>query len=279
MSTTTPPPADLLSLNEAAEKLGVHYMTAYRYVRLGMLPATQEGRSWKVRSDDLDAFMADDGEHQPAKRGQANWTERLYNRMLAGDEAGAWGVVEAAMASGMTGPTVYRDVLVPALKEIGDNWEAGRIDVADEHTASRIADRVISRLGPKVQPRGVRRGTIVLGSTQTELHGLPLSIAADLFRAARFTVIDLGANLPPASFAKAVRDADNVVAIAVGITMLDQEAAIAETVAALRTVSDAPVIVGGGGSSAEIAKRVGADAHAPTAEDAIAEFESILASK
>jgi excisionase family DNA binding protein len=279
MSNTSSAPADLLSLNEAAETLGVHYMTAYRYVRLGMLPATQEGRAWKVRSDDLDAFMADGGEAKPAKRGEANWTERLYNRMLAGDEAGAWGVVEAAMASGMTGPSVYQEVLVPALKEVGDKWVAGDIDVADEHTASRVADRVVSRLGAKVQPRGVRRGTIVLGSTQTDLHGLPLSIAADLFRAARFTVIDLGANLPPASFAKAVRDADNVVAIAVGVTMLDQEDQIAETIQALRAVSDAPVILGGGGSSPELAKRTGADAHAPKAEDAIAEFESILAAK
>jgi len=69
MPTKKPNPAELLSLNEVAEKLGVHYMTAYRYVRLGILPATQQGRSWVVRSDDLDAFTADDGEAKPSKRG------------------------------------------------------------------------------------------------------------------------------------------------------------------------------------------------------------------
>ena len=52
--------AELLNLNEVAEKLDVHYMTAYRYVRLGMLPATQQGRSWVVRSDDLDSFMGEE---------------------------------------------------------------------------------------------------------------------------------------------------------------------------------------------------------------------------
>jgi len=30
-----------LTLHEAAELLGVHYMTAYRYVRLGLLPAVK----------------------------------------------------------------------------------------------------------------------------------------------------------------------------------------------------------------------------------------------
>ncbi len=33
-----------MTLNEAAEHLGVHYMTAYRYVRLGKLAAAQGGQ-------------------------------------------------------------------------------------------------------------------------------------------------------------------------------------------------------------------------------------------
>ena len=32
-----------LTLPEVAEKLGVHYMTAYRYVRTGRLPAKRSG--------------------------------------------------------------------------------------------------------------------------------------------------------------------------------------------------------------------------------------------
>ncbi|MCU1344909.1 MAG: hypothetical protein JWL70_1175, partial [Acidimicrobiia bacterium] len=31
-----------LTLHEAADALGVHYMTVYRYVRLGLLPARKE---------------------------------------------------------------------------------------------------------------------------------------------------------------------------------------------------------------------------------------------
>ena len=40
MSDTT---GDDLTLHEAADVLGVHYMTAYRYVRLGLLPAAKAG--------------------------------------------------------------------------------------------------------------------------------------------------------------------------------------------------------------------------------------------
>ena len=39
-------PARQLSLSEAADLLGVHYMTIYRRVRLGILPARKIGGSW-----------------------------------------------------------------------------------------------------------------------------------------------------------------------------------------------------------------------------------------
>ena len=43
-----------ISLREVAELLGVHYMTAYRYVRTGMLPAEKDGAEWRVRLTDLE---------------------------------------------------------------------------------------------------------------------------------------------------------------------------------------------------------------------------------
>ena len=42
-----------LSLLEAADRLGVHYMTIYRRVRLGILPARKIGGTWMVDPADL----------------------------------------------------------------------------------------------------------------------------------------------------------------------------------------------------------------------------------
>ena len=49
---------DVLTLHEAAEELGVHYMSAYRYVRLGLLDATKRGGVWKVERSSIAAFRA-----------------------------------------------------------------------------------------------------------------------------------------------------------------------------------------------------------------------------
>jgi excisionase family DNA binding protein len=97
--------SDLLTLKEVADHLDVHYMTAYRYVRLGMLPATQQGRVWVVRSDDLADFV--DAPPSTTERGDAEWDVRLLTRMLDADMSGAWSVIEAAMASGVTPTGAY----------------------------------------------------------------------------------------------------------------------------------------------------------------------------
>lgn len=263
-----------LTLHEVADHLGVHYMTAYRYVRLGMLPAEREGRSWVVRRADVESFA--DDRKAPPERGSTRWGTRFVNRLLAGDEPGAWGVVEAALASGMTPREAYREMLIPALTSIGERWQRGELDVATEHAATAVATRVVGRLGPRMKSRGVRRGTVVLGATQTELHTLPMALAADLFRSARFEVLELGANLPADSFALGVSSADDVVAVGIGVTMPGQDKAVAETVAAIRDVTDVPVIVGGGGIDGRAAAAAGADAYARTAEDAIRLVESYL---
>ena len=272
MHHTTDEPEEL-TLHEVADELGVHYMTAYRYVRLGMLEATKRGRSWVVTREDLDRFIQ--APTEPSERGTAPWDQRLLNRMLAPDDAGAWRVIEAALSSGVSAPDIYMEVITPALREVGAKWESGEIDVAQEHAASQIARRVVARLSPQMNRRGVRRGTVVVGSTATEMHDLPISIVADLLRSRHFDVIDLGGNLPPESFASAVRSANNVVAAAIGVTALGQEEEIARTVAAIRASADVPILIGGAGVTQDAAHMLGADAVATTGAEAIDAIERL----
>ncbi len=265
---------DELSLHEVADILGVHYMTAYRYVRLGILPAQQKGRSWRVHRSALNAYLKKDAPR--TKRGGADWADRFFNRLLAADEAGAWGVLEAAFSSGMAIPEAYPAVLSPSMKRIGDAWSAGEIDIATEHSASEVAARIVARLGPRLARRGVRRGTVVIGSTATELHSLPLTMATDLLRAARFEAIDLGANLPPESFASFVEKTDDLVAVGVGITTSGQEEALGETLSAIRGVTTVPIIVGGRGVDEATALLLGADGWAATGNGAVELVEMLL---
>ena len=49
--------ADYLTLEEAADRLGVEYKTIYRLVRQGELAAGRVGRLYRIREDDLEAYF------------------------------------------------------------------------------------------------------------------------------------------------------------------------------------------------------------------------------
>jgi excisionase family DNA binding protein len=255
-----------LTLQEAAEELGVHYMTAYRYVRLGRLPAEKVGGVWRVAPSALgDVHVG--GEPVPrltiegGSRRRTRWADRLEARLIAGDVCGAWNVVEAALTAGAQLDDVYLDVIAPAMVSIGRRWEAGELDVALEHQASGMVLRLIGRLGPRFMRRGRSRGVVVLGAPEGERHALPLALAADLVRAAGWTVVDLGADVPTASFVRTVTRTRSVRAVGVSVTADGSLAAGAETLGALRSAcDDLPVLVGGRAIGDEVhARAMGAD--------------------
>ena len=181
-----------LTLQEAADRLGVHYMTVYRYVRLGVLAAEKTGGTWRIAPEVLEAFIEQrnagcDPVAGAARQGgrRAPWAERLEHRLIAGDAPGVWSVVEAAQAAGADIEDVYLDIVAPAMVSIGRRWEAGEIDVAVEHRASVIAGQLVGRLGHRFLRRGRSRGTVVLSAPAGERHGLPLALLADLLRGRR----------------------------------------------------------------------------------------------
>lgn len=275
----------VVSLQGAADLLGVHYMTAYRYVRHGLLPATKEGAAWRVREADVEALRAGGGGGRAgtrALRGRARgqpapWSDRLGHRLCAGDEAGSWGVVEAALAAGREPAEVYLEVLAPAMAAIGDAWERGDIDVAVEHRACAIATRLVGRLGPRFSRPGRSRGAVVVGSPPGEQHALPIALVADLVRGEGFDVVDVGADLPAASFAGMAAITGRLVAVMVSATTSDRDDAVAEAVAAVRAaVPDAAVFVGGAGvANGVAAARLGADGWARDGRGALALLEEL----
>ena len=221
-------------------------MTAYRYVRTGRLPARREGVQWMVDPAELAKMRSP----QRTTRGhgtiRSEGPVKLAARMVAGDEPGAWGVVEAALASGVEAADVYLDLLVPALEVVGEGWAAGELTVADEHRATTVALRLVGRLGPRFARRGRKRGTVVVGAPVGEQHGLPSAILADLLRGVGFEVLDMGANTPATSFAETAKEANRLVATAIVITTPGGDAAVRAVVKALRQAGlGVPILVGG----------------------------------
>jgi excisionase family DNA binding protein len=263
-----------LTLTETAARLGVHYMTAYKYVRTGRLEAHKSGQEWLVRPQDLAAFER--AQQAPRARGarRSSYPAELQDRMLHGDEPGAWAVVERALSSGMEPAGILLDLMGPAMAGIGDEWERGTITVAQEHQASGIANRVIGRLGPRFVRRGRKRGHVIVGAAPLDEHGLPTAIVRDLVQGHALAVTDLGANVPVASWASTVRAAaagsPALVAVGLCATTGGHRAELRAAISAIRAETGAPIVLGGHAiTSAAAARRLGADHYSATAADAV----------
>ena len=258
----TAPPT--LTLQEAADQLGLHYMTVYRYVRTGKLPGTQDGIVWRVRTGDVNALEEQrkvTGKSRSRREVSSGTRRALEARLLAGDSAGAWWLVEGRLGGGLDPAAVLTTLVSPALRSIGERWANGELNVADEHRATAMAQRIIGRLGLQFGRRGRSRGTVVLAAPAGDLHTLPVAIVADLLRWRGFDVSELGANTPPDALAHAVNQAHRLVAVGIASTTTGRDAEVTRSVeAVLATESTATVLLGGGAIRDRVhAQTLGAD--------------------
>jgi MerR family transcriptional regulator, light-induced transcriptional regulator len=187
-----------MDLREAAGALGVHYQTAYVWVRQGMLPARKVGRGYAVSEDDVAALAARRRlGTEPARpirvRDWAAQALGLYAAIAEGEETGARHRLER-LAGGVSLIDLCEHVIAPALRRIGDGWAAGRISIAQEHRASAICERLIATHDR--QPAGRPHGTAVVATPPGERHSLPAFMAAACLREDRWLVHHLAADLP-----------------------------------------------------------------------------------
>ena len=189
-----------MQLREAAEALGVHYQTAYAWVRQGTLPARKTGRGYDVSDDDVSALAARRASGTPPRpevrvRDWSVQAGRLYDAIVSGDETLARHDFDR-LALGVPLIDLCERVITPALRRVGDQWAAGELTIAAEHRASAICERLIA--ARTHQPQGRPRGIAVVSTPPGERHGLPALMATACLREDRWLVHHLAADLPVA---------------------------------------------------------------------------------
>jgi excisionase family DNA binding protein len=189
-----------MQLRDAADTLGVHYQTAYGWVRQGTLPARKTPRGYEVSEADVRDLMARRlvGVEPPQEVKVRDWAaqaDRLYTALMAGDEPLARQDFER-LAAGSPIVGLCDQVIAPALRRVGLAWAAGEVSIAEEHRATAICMRLIAARAR--QPQGRPRGIAVTTTPPGDHHALPSLMAAACLREDHWQVHDLGADLPTA---------------------------------------------------------------------------------
>ncbi len=188
-----------MNLQDAADRLGVHYQTAYRWVREGRLTAMKIGSTYEVTEDELARFLSRRTVPvaPPERVKVRNWEqhrENLYATLVDGNELEARNIVDRFHELNVPLIELCEELLSPALRQVGQAWHDNEVSIAEEHRATAIVERILARVS--TNPRGRPRGTAVVVAAPGDPHSLPAAMAAMVLRDDRWRVHHLGSNLP-----------------------------------------------------------------------------------
>ena len=185
-----------------------------------------------------------------------------------GDEYGAVEVVTDLLDDGVPPQRIMIDLIAPTQSRVGELWAANQWSVAREHAATAISERALAAVSARITTRPTR-GRITVACVDGEWHALPVRILAEMLRLDGWRVDFLGANVPgPHLVTHLHQTGPDAVALS---CMLPIRLPRAHAAIAACRAAGVPVIAGGRGFGPDgrYAERLGADAWAGTAEDAV----------
>lgn len=248
----TPPALDLES---AARTLGVHYQTAYRWIRTGVLPAVKVGAEYRLSIEDVEALAElRRSPVAPCYSGRnRDWeglVGQLYGAVVAGDETGARRAFDRMHLARVPMLEQCEQLVAPVARRLGQECSAGTLSPARVRLATGIFERQLARAAAALSEHGGPRALVVLPSG--EQHRLPAIMAGAVLRAARWAVNEIGGSVGAADVVDFVREAAPALVV-IPVTVAVEAGRELET--AISRVAAVPVLVGGAGAPlAELAE-------------------------
>lgn len=190
---------------------------------------------------------------------------------LEGRTCEATKLVLDALDGGATPADVYTEVLLPAQREVGQLWHRGDVSVSEERLVSETTRELMTLIVHRFAPRSDPRLTVLAASVAGNAHDIGLRAVADLLRLAGWHVLYLGADMPTADVARAVRSF-GVRLVVLSATLTTQINTLSEAIEQIKHMTDAPPILVGGlalEDDEELWRQLGADAYCPDAASAV----------
>lgn len=130
----------------------------------------------------------------------------FLDALLAGDEAEALRLALDSLALVGSRVGLLSDLVQPAQNEVGELWYAGRLEVADEHRATRIVEAIVDALPPTPEDDPVPPGSrCLLAALGEEEHVLGMRAFALALEDAGWTSDWLGSRVPLARLLEVVQ--------------------------------------------------------------------------
>jgi corrinoid protein of di/trimethylamine methyltransferase len=202
--------------------------------------------------------------------------------VLDGDRESIIEHVQQLLAQGVSAHDILQKGMISAMEIIGGQFKTGDVFIPEVLLAARAMNEALRVLEPYLATGELAtRGKVVIGTVRGDLHDIGKNMVATMLRGAGLEIRDIGANVSPENFVKAVREHQpDVLAISALLTTTMpemREVITALTAAGLR--EKVRIVVGGAPVNDKFAHDIGADGYAPDAGDAVVLVKGLLAER
>jgi 5-methyltetrahydrofolate--homocysteine methyltransferase len=181
-------------------------------------------------------------------------------------------LTQEAIDGGLDAQQILNEGLMPGMDHIGVQFRAGNVFVPEVLRSARAMQTAMDLLKPLLLQSGVKmRGKVLLGTVKGDLHDIGKNLVGMMCEGAGFEVKDLGKDIAPEDFVKAVKEFEpDVVGMSALLTTTMRS--MEQTIKALQEagVRDrVKIIIGGAPVTGSFAEQIGADGYASNAAAAV----------
>jgi 5-methyltetrahydrofolate--homocysteine methyltransferase len=204
--------------------------------------------------------------------------EQLFEGIVNGESEIVEQKVNEALRAGIDPAVILNEGMIPAMAEVGKQFEDGECYVPEMLVAARAMQSGMGLLKPHLQKeKAEAKARVALGSVKGDLHDIGKNLVGIMLEGAGFEIQDLGTDVSPEKFVEAARSGANVIAMSalLSTTMIRMKDVV-EALAKADLPKKPVVIVGGAPLTETFAKDIGADGFAPDASRAVGVVKALL---
>jgi 5-methyltetrahydrofolate--homocysteine methyltransferase len=194
----------------------------------------------------------------------------IYQNVIDGDVKGVESGIQAALAEGIGASVLLNQALIAAMDEVGRRFEEGDLFVPEMLVSARAMQAGLQYLKPHLLQADIKSsGKIAIGTVKGDLHDIGKNLVGMMLEGAGFEVVDLGVDVAPEAFVKAVQDGAQLIGMsALLTTTMGSMAVTIEALKAAGVREKVKVMIGGAPVTEDYAKQIGADGFATDASSA-----------
>jgi corrinoid protein of di/trimethylamine methyltransferase len=209
--------------------------------------------------------------------------EKAAQSIMDADEEAAVEIAKKSMAEGLNPLEVINEGFSKGIRKMGDLFDRGEVFLPTLIVASEAmvaAVKILEQALPQ-EERGVKLGTVVLGTIEGDVHDIGKGIVATMLRVYGFEVHDLGRDVPITTFVEKAKE--------VNANIVGSSALMTTTLVGQKTLEKAlkdaglrekvKTMVGGAVATEHWAAKIGADLYAETAGEAVIKLKEMLSGK